>query len=271
MILKLGSKGKKVEELQRFLGIKDDGKFGPGTESSVKKWQKENGLLDDGIVGPKTFEKISQSKSTVVVVESKSATLDINKLKGRISDSVLEQMVVVIEKYKINTPLRMAHFLAQCSHESGNFKVVEENLRYSEKGLERIFGRYFPDGLAKQYAFQPEKIANLVYGNRMGNGGASTGEGYKFRGRGYIQLTGKNNYQAFSDSMGVDFVKKPDLVATKYPLVSAAWFFNKNCLTKCDAGSSIEVIKSVTKCVNGGFNGLAHREEMFKHYYGILG
>lgn len=269
MVIKLGSKGNKVKELQRFLGINDDGKFGPNTEKEVKKWQKDNGLLDDGIVGPKTMEKMGLNTTPKPKKTTKNANFDVSVLSGHIPDSVLQQMEVVVNKYGINTPLRMAHFLSQCSHESGNFKVTEENLKYSAKGLERIFKKYFPDGLAEQYAFKPEKIANLVYGNRMGNGNVASGEGYKFRGRGYIQLTGKNNYKAFSDSMEIDFVENPNLVATDYPLVSAGWFF-QNCLSKADLGANEVAVKAVTKCVNGGYNGLAHRLEMFNHFYSIL-
>lgn len=269
MVLKLGSKGNKVKELQIFLGINDDGDFGFTTEKEVKKWQKSNGLLDDGIVGPLTIDKMGFGTTIKPKIKTKSGVLDITVLSGHIPKSVLEQMDVVINKYKINTPLRMAHFLSQCSHESGNFKVVEENLRYSAKGLEKTFKKYFPDGLSEQYSLKPEKIANFVYGNRMGNGNVASGEGYKFRGRGYIQLTGKNNYKSFSDSMELNFVERPDLVATEYPLVSAGWFF-QNCLNKADLGSTDDVVKAVTKCVNGGYNGLAHRLEMFKHFYSIL-
>lgn len=196
--------------------------------------------------------------------------LKIDKLKGHIPDNVLAQIPGTVEKFKINTPLRLAHFLAQCGHESGGFKVVNENLNYSVDGLKKIFPKYFPENLAESYAKKPEKIANKVYGSRMGNGDEASGEGFKFRGRGYIQLTGKNNYKAFGEAINENIESNPDLVATKYPLLSAAWFFSKNCLTKCDAGASDEVVKTVTKCVNGGNIGLADRIKHFKEYYGLL-
>jgi putative chitinase len=265
MILKLGSQGELVKTLQRFLKIKDDGDFGPMTESAVKKWQKDNGLLDDGIVGSKTLSKMG-----LTINESLDSELDISKLKGHIPDSVYNEIPTVIDKFNINTPLRLSHFLAQCAHESGNFRVVTENLNYSISGLKKTFGRYFPNNLAESYARNPEKIASRVYGSRMGNGDETTKEGWKFRGRGYIQLTGKNNYEKFADSINEDVVSNPDLVSEKYPLTSAAWFFKNNCINKCDEGASYDTIKKVTRCVNGGYNGLEDRWEHFKEYYNLL-
>jgi len=197
--------------------------------------------------------------------------MDITKLKGQIPDSVYDQIPTVIDKFEINTPLRLVHFLAQCSHESGNFKAVSENLNYSADGLKKIFGKYFPGDLATQYARNPEKIASRVYGSRMGNGDESTKEGYKFRGRGYIQLTGKSNYQAFSTSIGEDVTSNPDLVSSKYSLASAAWFFSRNKLNSIsDKGLSEVTIKELTKRINGGYNGLEHRIVETKKFAQIL-
>jgi putative chitinase len=198
--------------------------------------------------------------------------MDISKLKGHIPDSVLAQIPDTAAKFEINTPLRLAHFLAQCGHESGQFRVVNENLNYGAKGLLGIFKKYFPtEDKAKTYERKPEKIANLVYASRMGNGPESSGDGYKYRGRGYIQLTGKDNYTAFGKSIGENIQATPDLVATKYPLLSAAWFFNKNGLHKlADKGATPEVVTMVTKRVNGGTIGLADRLKHFKEYYELL-
>lgn len=196
--------------------------------------------------------------------------MDIEKLRGKVPDSVLDQIPDTISKFEINTPLRLAHFLAQCAHESGGFKITSENLNYSAEGLKKTFPKYFPETLSESYARKPEKIASRVYGGRMGNGDESTKEGYKFRGRGYIQLTGKNNYIAFGKIIKEDLVSSPDLVATTYPLLSAAWFFSKNCLKKCDAGETDAIITSVTKCVNGGTIGLDDRIKYFKKYYDLL-
>lgn len=198
--------------------------------------------------------------------------MDYSVLKGNVPDVVYEQIPMVIEKFNINTPLRLVHFLAQCSHESGGFKAVSENLNYSADGLKKIFGRYFPGDLSTKYARNPEKIASRVYGGRMGNGDESTKEGWKFRGRGYIQLTGKSNYQSFSKIIGEDLTLNPDLVATKYPLVSAAWFFDRNKLNSIsDKGVSDVVIKELTKRINGGFNGLEHRISETKRFAQLLG
>ena len=196
--------------------------------------------------------------------------MDLNKLKGHVPDTVIAQIPDVMTKFGIDTPVELAHFLAQCGHESGGFRVVNENLNYSAKGLQGIFKKYFPTAqLAESYQRKPEKIANRVYASRMGNGDEASGEGFKFRGRGYIQLTGKSNYTAFGKAIGVDIAANPDLVATKYPLLSAAWFFSKNCLAKCKDASDASVL-AVTKCVNGGTIGLADRQKHFKEYYHLL-
>lgn len=195
--------------------------------------------------------------------------MDINKLKGHVPDSVIAQLPETMAKFAIDTPLKLAHFLAQAGHESGGFKLVNENLNYGAKGLRGIFGKYFPtDEKALLYERKPEKIANLVYGGRMGNGAEATGDGYKFRGRGYIQLTGKDNYVAFGKAINEDLVSNPDLVATKYPLLSAAWFFTR-CLSKCTDASDAS-ITAVTKCVNGGTIGLEDRKKHFHEYYKLL-
>jgi len=198
--------------------------------------------------------------------------MDINKLKGHIPDSVIAMLPDTMAKFELNTPLRLAHFLAQAGHESGGFKAVNENLNYGAKGLLGIFKKYFPTPeKAALYERKPEKIANLVYGGRMGNGPEASGEGYKFRGRGYIQLTGKDNYKAFDAVVPENLLESPDLVATKYPLLSAAWFFHKNGLHKmADGGATEAVVTSVTKRVNGGTIGLPDRIKHFKEYYSLL-
>jgi putative chitinase len=205
------------------------------------------------------------------VVIPKGGPIDLTKLKGHIPEAVITQIPEVMEKFAINTPLRLAHFLAQCGHESGGFKAVQENLNYSADGLKKIFPKYFPGNLSESYARNPEKIASKVYGGRMGNGAEETKEGFKFRGRGYIQLTGKDNYTAFAKSIGEDTVSNPDLVATKYPLASAAWFFSKNGLNAiADKGADDATVTSVTKRVNGGTIGLVDRIKHFKEYYNLL-
>ena len=276
MILKVGSRGEDVKKLQAKLGLGADGIFGKGTEDAVKSFQTKNGLSPDGIVGENTWKRI-MSESTLItepapVPSSPVASvggLKLDKLKGHIPDNVISQIPEVATKFGIDTPLKLAHFLAQCGHESGGFRVVSENLNYSAQGLKNIFPKYFPGNLSESYARNPQKIANKVYGGRMGNGAESTGEGFKFRGRGYIQLTGKDNYTAFGKAINEDIVSNPDLVSTKYPLLSAAWFFSKNCLRKVTDESNATVT-NVTKCVNGGTIGLPDRLKHFKEYYHLL-
>ena len=270
MLLKVGSTGDDVVKLQKKLGVDPVGTFGPKTEAAVKDWQKANGLTVDGLVGDATWKKMF-GEATVSVTPASSSSLNLEKLKGHVPDTVLAQIPEIVKKFNCNTNLRLAHFLAQCGHESGGFKAVSENLNYSAKGLLGTFPKYFNSTTASQYERKPEMIASKVYGGRMGNGAESTKEGYKFRGRGYIQLTGKSNYTNFSKFIGEDTVGNPDLVANKYPLASAAFFFDSNKLWSiCDKGSDDATVTAVTKRVNGGTLGLADRISHFKEYYSYL-
>jgi putative chitinase len=281
MLLKIGSKGEEVKKLQSKLGLGADGIFGAGTASAVKKWQANNGLTADGIVGDGTWSKMFSSPSVVkedkiiiptVVSASSLGGLKIDKLKGHIPDSVIAQIPETAVKFNITNNLRLAHFLAQCGHESGGFRAVQENLNYSAKGLSTTFRKYFlTESIAGPYARNPQKIASKVYGGRMGNGPESTGDGFKFRGRGYIQLTGRDNYTRFAKFIGEDTVNNPDLVATKYPLASAAFFFDSNKLWAiCDGGANAATVTAVTKRVNGGTIGLPDRIKHFNEYYQLL-
>jgi putative chitinase len=174
--------------------------------------------------------------------------------------------------YKM-TPERAAHFFAQTAHESGNFKAFAENLNYGAAGLTGIFKKYFPTTeKALLYERKPEKIANLVYGNRMGNGDEASGEGFKFRGRGALQLTGKDNYKAFSEYLkNPEIMTNPDLVADQFAFESAIFFFDRNKLWDiCDKGVNKDTILALTKRINGGTHGLADREEKTLKYYGYL-
>jgi putative chitinase len=276
MLLKKGSKGGDTKRLQEKLGLTVDGSFGPGTEKAVKEWQSKNGLAVDGIItsANKSWSMMfEQHDLPGKLVEPGQPGLNFNHnlLKGHIPDSVLDQIPETAIKFNITTKLRLAHFLSQCAHESGNFKAVSENLNYSADGLKKIFGKYFPGNLNESYAKQPEKIASRVYGSRMGNGEESTKDGWKFRGRGYIQLTGKSNYESFDKIVEDKIIENPDLVATKYPLMSAAFFFDKNGLWSiCDKGADDSTVTSVTKRVNGGTLGLVDRIKHFKEYYNLL-
>ena len=278
MLLKKGDNNENVKLMQQKLGIEPAvTNFGPKTEAAVKAWQAAHGLDADGIVGDKTWAMImAEGQSVPAPVETpipqSTGGLKLDKLKGHIPDAVIAMIPDTAAKFQINTPLRLAHFLAQCGHESGGFRLTKENLNYSAKGLMGIFKKYFPtEALAKSYERQPAKIANKVYGGRMGNGPESSGEGAKYCGRGYIQLTGKDNYIAFGKSIGVDMTVNPDLVSSQYSLLSAAWFFSKNGLHKiADEGSTDAVVTKITKRVNGGTIGLADRIKHFKEYYHLL-
>jgi putative chitinase len=199
--------------------------------------------------------------------------MDISKLKGKLADNVYDEIQSVVSVFAINTPTRLSHFLGQCAHESGNFKFTTENLNYSTKGLIATFPKYFKQpGLAEAYARNPERIASRVYADRMGNGSEGSSDGWKFRGRGYIQLTGKNNYSAFDKFVNEDIMSNPNLVATKYPLLSAGWFFHKNKLnTISDKGLTEPVMLELTKRINGGTNGLQDRIKYTIKFGKILG
>jgi len=197
--------------------------------------------------------------------------MNLDKLKKKLDVSVMSQIPEVMQKFAINTPLRLAHFLSQCAHESGNFRLTEENLNYSSKGLLGIFPKYFDATTSELYARKPEKIANIVYASRMGNGDKSTGDGWKFRGRGYIQLTGRANYIEFSKAINEDMTMAPDTVSKKYPMLSAAWFFSKNKLNEiADKGDSIDTVTMITKRINGGTIGIEDRIKKFREYYELL-
>lgn len=234
MLLKNGSKGPEVERLQKFLGIDPDGSFGPGTEGKVKEWQKANGLTDDGVVGDGTWNKMFPAENSPVP----TSPFKLENLKGLIPDSVIAQIPDTAAKFNITTPLRLAHFLAQCSHESGKFKWVTE----------------FASGKA--------------YEGRKDLGNTQPGDGVRYKGRGFVQLTGRSNYTKFSKFINEDCIANPDLVATKYPLASAAFFFNSNNLWMiCDKGSDSATVLAVTKRVNGGTNGLAERQHYFDLFW----
>lgn len=198
--------------------------------------------------------------------------MNLKKLSGFLPANVYDELEASIAKSKnVTSDFRLAHFLSQMAHESGSFKIKEENLRYSANRLLVVFPRYFKTlAEAQKYAMKPVAIGSRVYANRMGNGDEASMEGFKFRGRGYLQLTGKSNYKLFSDYIGEDCVQSPELVATKYPMDSGMWFFDRNNLwTLCDKDDHGSVV-AVTKRVNGGSNGLADRLTKFRMFMKLL-
>jgi len=274
MVLKNGSKGNEVKALQEKLGLAADGDFGPGTEAKLKAWQTANGLTADGVAGPATLAKLGIVESAAPAAAPTAipaSAFKLDKLKGHLPDAVIAQIPDTAAKFGITNVLRLAHFLSQCGHESGGFKAVNENLNYSADGLKKIFPKYFPGNISESYARNPEKIANKVYSSRMGNGDEASGDGWKYKGAGYIQLTGKSNYAAFDKFVDDDILANPSLVATKYPLASAAFFFQSNGLWSiCDKGADDATVTAVTKRVNGGTIGLPDRLKHFKEYYSLL-
>lgn len=187
------------------------------------------------------------------------------------AEAYIPYITTVLPKFDIDTPLRKAHFLAQVAHESGGLKYSQENLNYSSQGLRSVFGKYFKTmEIAEAYARKPEKIANRVYANRMGNGDEASGDGWKFKGRGLIQLTGRDNYQRFGVDYGVDCVNNPDLLLDpEWALTSACWFWKKRNL---NIYADNDDILMVTKRINGGINGLNDRQQYldsFKRIYQI--
>ena len=179
-------------------------------------------------------------------------------------DLYLPHLEELMKKYGIDTPLRQMHFLAQLLHESGAFSAVRENMNYSADGLLRVFPKYFTPEQAQQYARQPQQIANRVYANRMGNGNEASGDGWRYRGGGLIQTTGKSNYDITGKAIGVDLVRTPErIIEPRIAVESACHFWQRNGLNH---HADRDDIHTVTRRINGGLNGLADRQ---KYYAGL--
>lgn len=246
MLLKLGSKGEDVIILQRRLNVDPTGNFGELTRNAVLEYQKKHGLTVDGLVGKSTWGHMfpDQPKQDPLV--------------GLVPEEVRKYLDEVFNLFNINTPKRKAMFLAQCSHESGGFKLTEENLNYSRDALLKVFGKYFNESNVDEYVRNPEKIANVTYANRMGNGDSSSGEGWKYRGRGLIQLTGRNNYILYGN------VSDPDSLC-KMPeaLYSAARYWAANDLNRY---ADADDIVGSTRVINGGQNGIEDRKKRYDQF-----
>lgn len=308
--LKQGSSGPEVTALQtklKQLGFDPngvDGNFGPGTKSALIAFQKSKGLTADGMAGPATMSALNLGASGASAGASSAAAnitnaaadiasaassvasaavsvaasavdtgaLNLAALKGHLPDLVIAQIPETAQKFGITTNLRLAHFLAQCALESKVFTDTEEDLGYRAARIAEVFPKYFKGVSTAPYANNPAKLGSRVYANRMGNGDEASGEGYKFRGRGYIQLTGKNNYTSFSQFVGEDCVANPDLVASTYPLASAAFFFNSNKIWAiCDRGANDATVFAVSKAVNGDPpHAVPERTKYFKKFIGAL-
>jgi putative chitinase len=181
---------------------------------------------------------------------------------------ICDPLNAAMDEFGINSAMQQAMFIAQCGHESGVFSIAEENLNYSAKGLLATFPRYFQQQNANNYARQPEKIGNYVYGNRMGNGNPSTGDGFRYRGRGLIQLTGKDNYTACGTALGVDLVSDPSyLTQPEGAARSAAWFWSSHNLNRY---ADADDIVGSTRRINGGTIGLSERQTYYNAAKSVL-
>jgi putative chitinase len=291
-VLKQGSTGPEVKALQiqlKALGFDPngtDGNFGPGTKAALIAFQKTKGLQPDGNAGPLTMVALGLSvvgantglpssaapSSAASVVTLSAPGLNLAGLKGHLPDAVIAQIPETASKFGITSNLRLAHFLAQCALESNRFTATVEKLGYSAQRLMAVFPKYFKGIDPAPYANNSVKIGNRVYASRMGNGDEASGDGYKFRGRGYIQLTGRNNYTSFSKFIGEDCVANPDLVATTYPLASAGFFFNSNNIWPiCDKGANDATVTAVSTRVNGqNPHAVPDRIKYFKEYFAAL-
>lgn len=196
---------------------------------------------------------------------------DLSKLAGKLSEDTIAKLKATVLKYRMTDPLEVSHFLAQAAHESQGFTRTTENLNYSAVRLLQVFPRYFDGGNAEEYAGNPAAIASRVYADRMGNGPEDSLDGWTFKGRGFLQLTGRTNYSAFDATVDDDILSRPDLVATKYPMLSAGWFWESRGLKGTAVqGSGPAVVAAVTKVINGGKIGLDDRIQRFNYFYGLL-
>jgi len=279
MLLKKGSTGDDVKKLQTKLGLTSDGTFGSGTETAVKKWQLDNGLTSDGIVGDGTWSKMFGSVVSETVPVTTSGSLDLNKLKGKIPQPIFDILPEAFSKYGINTILRASHFLGQLAHESGDFTIKTESMNYTTPS--RIVdiwpSRFNLDGSgnkknANGFIKNQELLAEAVYGGRMGNN--NPGDGFRFRGGGFMQLTGKEAYQGYAKYLGKTVEETADLLRSdnKFALDAACWEYviNKKLNPVADLGLTEEIIVRITKKINGGTIGLDDRRTKVKRFYSIL-
>ncbi len=281
--IKRGSRNDTVKQLQEKLNklgysLVVDGIFGGSCHDAVVDFQKKKGLGTDGIVGsgtwgaiekalkassatpPETQAEIPQNAQVEQLVTKDTLAKIMPKANATDIDRYLKAIRTGLERYQINTPLRVAHFIAQIAHESGSFRYSSENLNYSATALRSVFGKYFKtEDEANQYARKPEKIANRVYGGRMGNGDETTGEGWKFRGRGLIQLTGKENYQKCAKAIGKEIDKDPDKLASdpEAAVLAAGWFWDSR---KLNNYADNDDVMTITRRINGGTHGLDDRK-----------
>ena len=270
MEIKIPEYSPNVRKIQTALGLTADGIFGKQTESKVIEFQLNNDLPGTGIVDDETWNKLIVKNVTVPAIPT--ILLITDELKNKLGELVTNQLIETLNHFPIINKSRLAHLLGQSAHESQNFTHLRENLNYSADGLMEIFSTHFhSSAFANGYAHNPEKIANYVYANQNGNGPESSGDGWKYRGGGYLGSTGKCQYQKLSTKVNDDLVANPDLIATKYPMAAAAFFFDENHLFEiCDEGVNNSVVQKVTHRINPPLVGLDRRIVLTKEYYSLL-
>ena len=277
MLLKLGSNGEEVKELQTLLKINADGSFGPGTLAAVKAWQSANGLTADGIVGNATWSALHTTSEPTV--PATPGTVKFSSLTGKVPASVLLLFPEYFAKYEINSNLRAAHFIAQIAHESGDFTIKTESLFYTTPSriVETWKSRFNLTGTdgkknANEFIRNEEKLAEAVYGGRMGND--NPGDGFRFRGGGWLQLTGKDAYKGYAKYLQKSVEETSDLLRSdnRFALDAACWEYTINMKLNriADQGPSEDIVKKITKIVNGGYNGLEERKSNFTKFYSLL-
>lgn len=281
MLLKKGSTGDLVKKLQEKLGLTADGAFGSGTEAAVKDWQAKNGLTADGLVGEQTLAKlgISESAAASPAPQVPSGPVNFAALSGKVPASILALLPEAFAKYGIDTALEASHFLAQIAHESGEFTIKTESMKYTtpQRIVDIWPSRFNLDGSggkknANEYARNEEKLAEAVYGGRMGNN--NPGDGFRFRGGGFLQLTGKDAYKGYAAYLGKSVEETADLLRSDnyYALDAALWEYciNMKLNAVASTGTSQDVVKKISRTVNGGLIGINERIEKFNKYYSLL-
>lgn len=261
----------KYKEIAKANNISNSEIIYVGKELIIPDIKDKDSKTTDFISQSNTSSNSDIKKNSSIVFTSDSLALIMPDAKPYNITKYLKALNSEIQKFHINTPLRASHFIAQLAHESGSLKYNAENLNYSAKALRLVFSKYFlTEEQAQEYAHKPEKIANRVYANRMKNGNEESGEGWKFRGRGLIQLTGKDNYQKCGLALKIDLIRNPDLIADDpYAAVAAAgWFWDKRSLNNY---ADKDDIKTITRRINGGYNGLKDREKYLANAKKVIG
>lgn len=275
MLFERGMRAESIKLIQRKLNVADTGYFGKLTEDAVITFQRKNNLVADGIVGVKTWNLLFSGVTDLKEVKPIADEIEYSKLNGTvIPESIIKRLPIVEIAVPGLTKMQLLHFITQTAYESAYYHKTEEDMNYTAERLLVVFKRYFKSReLALAYAHCPEKIANLVYANRIGNGDTDSGDGWRYRGRGYIQLTFKYNYMEFEHWLNktlntggpyIDILNNPSLVATEYALESAIWFFSSRKIWSIvNRTNTIAAITDATKLVTGGNTALTQRISLF--------